>query len=304
MLLDLSEASQFFQLESNMNSTATQNLYEKYLTGNADRTTRRAWAAGGAAREYVCTINPIGAILNTAALLPLSRLSDVHVEFWLSSSAQCLDSPLTHTGATYALSDIEILADYVRSRSISAYFNASPVRFHVQDFSHRFANVTSQQNLIRLSSAHTSLNKTITVLRDPTNLVIQTIDKFNSFYTGASVSDLNVFINNQLYFEENCDSKEEMYHQLVKACPAVKTSDWFTTLYATTRHVIAVNLTAAPVEFAKALSSGVKTSALNSDVVVRVNLAGVPPALRADTYLVSDALIFVDGPRGDLKVAF
>lgn len=304
VLFDLSEASQFFQLETNVKSTAVQNGYSKYLQGNGNLTARQTWGDGP--REYVCTICPEGSILNTAALLPLARMSDLHIEIWLSSAAQALWSPANHTGATYNLKDVELLADYVRSKSVSAYFNSNAVRMTVQDVSHRFNNITSQQNLIRLSSAHTSLNKVLTVIRTAANPGdISVVDKQNAFYSGANFANLNLFVNNVLHFEEALDSLEELYGQLVKACPAVERSDWFDTLYATTRNVIAVNLQAAPIEFTKQLSSGIKTSDLNSDVVIRLGFTGVPAAaLRADSYLISDALLYLEGPRGELKVKY
>ena len=304
VLFDLSEAAQCFQLETHRKSSSNSSLYEKYLTGNSeDLATRQLWA--DAPRNYTCSIAPEGTLLNSNACLPLSMMNDLHLEFWLATGAQVLYSPANDGASTFSLSDIEILSDYIRSRSISSYFQSNGVRFHVTDISHRFGNVISQQNLIRLSSAHSSLNKTLTVLRpttQPGDIDVQ--NRLSSYYSGANFASLNVFINGSLYFEEDVISVEELWHQLHKAFGEVHTSDWFNTLFNTTRNVVAVNLQAAP-EFEKTLSSGVKTAALNSDVVLRVNFTGVPAsALRSDTFLFSDALVSLEQRGGDLKISY
>ena len=66
---------------------------------------------------------------------------------------------------------------------------------------------------------------------------------------------------------------------------------------------MATTLAAAPSEFARRISSGVKSSELNSDLTYRVELTGTPAsALRVDSFLISDAVIFLAGNGRYLQV--
>jgi hypothetical protein len=225
-------------------------------------------------------------------------------EIWLETPSRCLTSA-SDGSPSYNISDIELLCTYIRSPSISAYFNASPLSFHVRDFSHRYSNVLNQQSLIRWSSAHTSLNKVLTVLRPQAN--VGSVDyqgKFENFYSGEYTQSWNAFINNVLFFEEDVNSQPESWQQLTSAFPSAKNSQYFDSAFNSTKNVFALNVQAAP-HFHEHITSGVKTSNLNSDVVMRINFTDTPDApLRSDSYLYSDALIYLDGARGDLKVKF
>lgn len=303
VLMDISEAGLLMQQETHMMASAHDNQYDHYLMGNGTVVERQGWA--DAAREYVTRVGPKGSLLNCNSLLPLSRMSSLHIDFWLSTGAQVLHSS-TDSSATYSLSNVELLAEYVRSPSLNGYFAQTPVSFSVTDYSHRFNNVTAQQNLIRLSSNHSSLNSILTVIRPTTQPgAIGTADKMATFYSGANFSALNVFVNSQLLFEEDINSIEEMWLQAKRAFPDISRSEFFTTLYATTRNVIALNLRSSPPDFHHRVSSGVKTSNLNSDVVVRLTYTGTPgSALQADSFLSSDARVYLDNRSGELKIEF
>lgn len=304
VLADVSEASELFQLETLTETSTSDSEYGRYLTGNAPLATRQVYPT---TREYICSVCPKGSVLNGEHLIPLSRCNDLHLEVWLERPERVLYSPLTDSSATYNLTDTELLCTYIRSRSISQYYNTNPLSFHVTDYSHRYSTVLSQQALIRWSSAHTSLNKVLTVLRPQTQVTgVDKLDRFSSFNSGQDIQQHNVFLNNILYFEEDVDSVEESWQHLVASWPSVKRAEYFNELFNTTRNVIAVNIQAAPPAFHKQITSGVKTSDLNSDIVLRVNFSGPPGSpLRSDSYLCSDALIYLDGNgRKDLMVKY
>ena len=64
-------------------------------------------------------------------------------------------------------------------------------------------------------------------------------------------------------------------------------------------------MSAAWPAFQAEISSGKKTSNLNSDIVLKLDLTATPAeSIRADSYLMSDALIYLDGQKGDLKIKY
>ena len=103
-------------------------------------------------------------------------------------------------------------------------------------------------------------------------------------------------------YEEDFDSVEQLWIQFLTCVPQVEHSDWFNAQYETDRFVLGTNLQAAP-GFERHITSGTKTSTVNTDFVIRVQFTGVPAApLRADSYLCSDALIIAEGSQ--LKIYY
>ena len=304
VLQDISEASLLFEVLSNIETSTNESQYDRYLGGREDFVTRRQYDN---TREYITPIAPKGSLLNSDALLPLSRLSDLHVEFWLETPERVMYLPSDSPGQpNFNISNIEILCDYIRSASISQYYQSNPLSFHVVDYSHRYNILLSQQALCRFSSAHSSLNKILTIMRRQSNTVGTSIlGKLHDTYSGENMHSYNVHVNNQLFYEEAIDSLEQSYSHFKKSFPKLCTSEWFDREYNTTKHLLCVDLAAAPPSFRKELSSGKKTSALNSDIVMKVDFTGVPDsAIRADSFLMSDVLIYLDGPKGDLKIKY
>ena len=127
-------------------------------------------------------------------------------------------------------------------------------------------------------------------------------DRNSTFYSGANIDKVNALLNSVLIYEEDFDSVEELWRQLVTCVPQIEHSDWFNAQYETDRFVLGTNLQAAP-GFERHITSGTKTSTVNTDFVIRVNFTSVPAApLRADSYLVSDALIVAEGNQ--LKIFY
>jgi hypothetical protein len=301
VLVDTQELSQLFTLETLINTSSHDSPYERYLTGNESLEERKAYPAK---REYICSIAPQGSLLNTNALLPLYAMSDLHLELWLETPARCLYSAGDPT-PDFNISEIELLTTYVRSPSVEQYFRSNPLSFHITDYSHRYNNVLNQQNLIRLSSSHSSLNKVLTVLKaQASTSAVDEPGKMTSFHSGELIKSHNVFLNNTLLYEEDVDSRPESWQHFRTAFPAVHSSEFFDARYNTDRNVIAVDVQACP-RFHTAITSGVSTSSMNSDTVIRLNLTSAPNwPLRSDSYLMSDALVYLDSARGDLKIKY
>jgi hypothetical protein len=301
VVCDISEASLLFQTEALIETSTNSNEYEKYLTGRESLAVRQAYPAS---REYIHSIAPEGSLLNTDALLPLAKLSDLHVEFWLETPQRALYS--SDAASDFNISDIEILCDYIRSPSINQWFASNPLSFHVTDYSHRYNVLLTSQAMCRFSSSHTSLNKILTILRPQSTVSgVANSDKLSTWYSGANTDSYNIHVNNQLFYEQGVNSTEEAYSHFRTSFPELKHSEWFDTGYNTTKHLFCVDVTAAPASFQKEISSGLRSSNMNSDVVMKIDFTGLPSeSIRADSYLFSDALIYLDGSKGDLKIKY
>jgi hypothetical protein len=131
------------------------------------------------------------------------------------------------------------------------------------------------------------------------------IDKFTQFVDGSTIASYNVYVNNHLFYEQNVDSVQEAYMHFKKSFPALAQSEWFDTGFTGLKNLICVDLTAAPPTFQHAISSGQKTSNLNSDLVLKIEFMKTPvDTIRADSFLFSDALIYLENNKGDLKIKF
>ena len=302
VLMDISELSLLFQTEALIETSLNDNLYEKYLTGRETPANRQAFPK---TREYIFSIAPLGSLLNTDALLPLSRLSDTHVEFWLETPQRVLYSGFDKS-PTFRLEQVELLCDYIRSPSISQYFASNPLSFHVTDYSHRYNALLTLQSLARFSSAHTSLNKILTIMRPQTRVSgFDIFDKMGNWCPGTDTREYNVHVNNQLFYEQAVDSTEQAFLHFARAFPMLCKSAHFDQGFNTNKHLICVDVTAAPAAFQKEISSGKRTANLNSDIVLKIEFTDTPAeAIRADSYLMSDALIYLDGMKGDLKIRY
>jgi hypothetical protein len=85
----------------------------------------------------------------------------------------------------------------------------------------------------------------------------------------------------------------------------VKSSENFAN-YDSTHFVLGNKLSAAPSDFDKYLTSGKKSSSMNSDISVKLNLFDVPSSpIVATTYMISTVLMQLDaGGRGDIRVTY
>jgi hypothetical protein len=233
-------------------------------------------------------------------------MSDLHLEFWLENGKRCLYSPGGDQDAGFNISNIELLTEYITSPSISQYFNSNGIRFSCVDLSHRYNPVLNQEYLIRLSSAHQSLNGIVTVIREQARCGdITAAQKFEQFDSGADRDRYNILINSLQWFEQDENSIEQSWKHLTDLFPCAEYASFFNGSFATDRNIICSNLMAAPSEFQKVLTSGVQTGAMNSDITYRIRRNAAPAVpLRADSYLYSDAVIYLERPGGDLKVRF
>jgi hypothetical protein len=232
-------------------------------------------------------------------------MNDIRIELTLNSAASCLTSDVTSPTLDYHMSDVELLTNYIRSQSLSNHFNTAGVQFHCTNYSHRYQTLLAQTELLRLSSSVTSLDAIVTLFRyqSTINAGLGAQGKFTSSANVISAS--NVYINSQLFREVDTDSTEEHYVNFEETFPHVASSENFGG-FGTNEFVLANKLSAAPVDFDRFLTSGKKSSAMNSDISLKLQLSAVPEsAIVATTFMVSTVLIQLDqSGRGDLKITF
>jgi hypothetical protein len=305
VIADLNDAAALFSFMNHAETKTNDSVFERYQVGNRGRIER---ASLPRTKEYVCNIMPKGSILNCDACLPLSRMNDLHVEFTMQAAEKCLYSDSPESKLSYNLSNVEMLATYYRSASLSQYFNASPVSFHVHDFSHRYSTVLSQNSLVRFQSSHSSLDGIVTFLQlaSVKNGGLSQLDKVDLCVN--PIKDTDLYINNQLYYEEPVNSNEQRWLEATSMYECLKTSEWFDFRYNTTRHFIFNRLISTAAKHQGSLISGTRTSQLNTDITLRLNLTAPPeePVI-ATSFLISSVLIYLDktsGARGDLKIQY
>ena len=303
VLFDLTEASQCFVLESIMECSNMDSVYERRLKGQQDSNERTEYTSG---QEFIVDIAPNGTLLNSESLLPLSRMSDIFVEFWLERPERALYSPGEGAQSSFSISNIEILCNYMTSQSLSQYFNTHGVNFSVVDLNHRYNAILSQEYILRLSSSHGSLDGVTTVIREQQRVSdIAAKDKYEVFDSGMNRERYNILVNNSQWFEEDENSVQQSWQHLTDLYPTAKYATFFDDRYELDRNILCTNLMAAPPSFQDVLRSGVTTSNMNSDLCYRIRRRAPPETpLRSDSYLRSTAQVHLAQNGGDLKISF
>jgi hypothetical protein len=306
VLQDTSEYNTLVALHNNVRTSADEAGYDRYMEGRESYSERALYADG---REFIIPFLK-GSLLNSECLLPLSRLNDLHIEITLAHPSKCLwQTDSTKQDLDYQISNVQLLYSMIRSPSISSWFNSNGVQFHIKDYQHRYANVQDQKALVRFSSSHQNLDSIVTLVRQQSFLSnINRPGKFDYTDSAANIEKTNMFINGQLFYEEDISSPFERWVHMKSVYPDIKNSEFFNSeKYGTNGHVICNRLASAPHRFTHLLS-GTKTSSLNSDVVLKLDLVATPPeTLVATSFLTASALVYLDpvtGGRGDLKIRY
>jgi hypothetical protein len=153
-----------------MNTEINQSSAQKYEIGDmSDADKIAAFALASPGRQYIAKLAPRWSLLNTDALLPIGRTTDLSVEITFTSAAKSIYSPLNTAASTWIITDFELHVDYINSAMISNHFNANPFRISVTDYSQRLNSLLSATTgQVRWTSANTSLDKVYNILRDET----------------------------------------------------------------------------------------------------------------------------------------
>jgi hypothetical protein len=240
-------------------------------------------------------------------------MSSLFFELTLAETKDCilakdLMGTPTDAGVSYSLSNIQLLASYLKSPSLTNYWNSNAISYHVIDYSRRYETVTSKSALVRLPSAHSSLDGIVTVLREQSAMQggMLYAGKNTNFVGGLDTS--NLYINSHLFYDVDTDSNEQRYLHLASVFPKIKESENFSyhAYNLGGQFVLGVKVSAAPPEFSTHLISGTNTRNLTSDLVLKLTMYDIPPTpIVATTFLMASVLIHSDGSaRGDLRIKY
>lgn len=279
-------------LEGIYHSDAMESSAVQTLRGHGTEAQRIAW--GAEAQEYIIPIMPIHSLLNSTNLIPTSQLSDLHVEFYLGTGANVLAVSGSNAPGTFKISDIEVHAHYLSSKSITNYFQSNPPQYSVVDYSYRFNPVTSSVNMLKISSSNTSLNAVLGYLHQTQTALVK--NRRSTSYNPVNLQSLQFYINNQQLFEIPVETKNQLFKELLESFPEIEMSEHFTDFNNPSQFLVCVNLRAAPREFIKHVTSGTMTSSLNSDICLNLNLTAPPPSdLVLESFLISDCTVYSSG---------
>lgn len=281
-------------------NTNALSSYEKSMIGDGDLGTRQGWA--DASKEYLFPFLPERVILRGDHLIDVNNTADLVIEFYTSAPNVLLYSPAVDNAATYTLSNIEILSSYIESPSLADYFRTNPMSLTVSDWSARYQVIQDTQSQVRLSSSSTSLNGFLTLMRaQNAEASIGTQNK-QTVTNALTLQSVNLLINQQFFFDQPISSFEQLFNELTHLFPKAEQATWFNANWTTTRYMTGVRVSAAPSRFADSLTSGVKTSALNNELVLQLTFGSAPAAQRVDTWLQSDVILYRDPSTKDLQI--
>jgi len=298
-LVDMQDLPLLFSLESAIYNSVHDSTYSRSKKGQETLAARQARPLTD--QEYIVDLMPRGTLLNSDVLLPLDTYNDLHVDIQMAAANDALYSA-TDATPSFAISNVEILCDYITSASISSYMAANPVSFHCDYISLRSNSILTQQYLLRLESSSTSLNSVLTANRLVSRLHDVSVQGKNEvFFSGVNRVDYNVRINQVRLYEQNIDSLEQTWDFFSDVFPDVEMSEHFDD-YATTQNVICTRLTAVHKSFEDSIISGKKTAAHNSAVIMEVQLSGAPAPLQSSSFLRSSVWIYADPRSKDLQI--
>lgn len=297
--------SSLYDVFTEVNESNQQKYQVGDMTG-ADKIAAFALAAPG--RQYICKLSPRFSLLNTNALLPIGRMSELTVELTFNTAAKCIYSPANTLTSSFVISSFELHADYIWSQTISNHFNSNPFRITCTDYQWRINNLTAATNgaQVRLNSSNTSLDKVYNILRDgTTSQALNTQNKNRVAKNGNLINRYNLLCNGLWLYPDPVQGgaliSQEIWEEFKDAFPGAYTSAFFdSTFISGTQSRIGVNFESAPMEFRKQLLSGEKTRDFTTDVILQIDFASATTA-RVDSFLCSSVTVSL--PRnGDLKI--
>ena len=317
VLMDISDygSLQSFlqQGETNVNSVNAQGRKNQGIFATVAEAVSAAAAPQRIALDF-----PKGSFLNTSALIPVDRLNGfLQVELFLQDPLKILVSPTNDSTSNYTLSDLQIHCDYISSPSLSSYFDANGVSFHTNNFSHRFQEVNSVKNVLRIPSGFTSLSKLLILTRDQSKVdstnTLSTANRQMSTIAHTDIQELQFYSQNQPFFSENIQAENvttELYNQTLQAFPAIGHSSFQNDVTASqtpSSVPLGISLQAAPQRFHDSLQSGLRSKNHVSDLYAHVTWksSGVSYSnYSATVFLVNDSKIFLDSTTGALSIEY
>jgi hypothetical protein len=307
VVTDIEDAGVLMYLQSSVDQTASTSDYESHLIGQRYFNQLKTKPNGS---EYIVKISPKGSLLNSECCLPLSRMSNLIVEITLAPPEKCLVTESASSDASYTLSNLELLCSYLRSPSISQYLNSNRLSFHVTDFTTRRSTIQNLDNLVRLPSAHTSLDSIVTVFRDETLLTGGLTQQLKQTrFTNPGLKSSQLLVNGSLFYDQDTNSDEQRYLHMRDVMPQLSNSiNYQAATYneGGGSFILGTKLSASPTAFRDVLVSGTSTKNLNSDIILRLGLRNTPAnPIVCTTFMQSSCLVYSDGTaNSDLRIRY
>ena len=306
-IMNVMEAGLLFTQLRDVNQDFNTNLCKNFVEGDDTIANRKTWFALGApGRQYECNVAPRGSFLNSDILIPCSRMGQLQLELTFAPATKVLVST-ADANASYVISSFELHMDYIQSNTIASYFNASPLRVSVTDYSWSGNSFLSAVNgLLRIPSNSKSLQKVLTILRDASSSQsLATAGKNRVAISGSYIMSYNLRVNQQYLYSQSIDcwgkGAVEAWEEFKDAFPNVVKSAYYDSTFVTgPQNRICVNFEASPVKFREQLISGANTSGIN-DLLLEI-LFTTAISCKVDSFLFSDCTISLPGGRGDLMI--
>lgn len=306
VLSDVLEAHLLNSICYNSTASVTEAVYEQSLVGDLSLTQKILNASNPAGVEYLFPIFQQNTVLRGAHFMDMNS-ADMIVELWTQTPQQYLYSA-TDANATYTISNLQLLSEYVSSPSLGAFYRSNPMQFSCWDWRQLYSTLSNAVENVRWPSSSSSWNGAFLVMRD--QLVENSIanaNKCDSFNTNGLVN-YQLSINNQYYFDIALDSAPQWWHELVDFWKAVLAAKFYDLTYTQAVggcFVIGISVAALPVDFGMKIKSGVLTSALNQDPYFILQFAApLGTTQRCDTYLQSTVTISSQGPGRELMITY
>ena len=258
-----------------------------------------------------------GTILNCPALLPLDKLNGfLSLELYLADPRKILFSATNDLLATYSMTDIQLICEYIASPSLTQYYNTQSINFSVSNWTHRYQQVQDLKSILRLPSAYNSLCRVLIGVRLQ-NLVdslsdLNIPDRQQRFLHYSYISELQCYVNNRPFFSEPISDVRlltELWHEAKDSFPGLGSTAYYTDVSNMVQvngcPFIGINLCSAPSKFSKGIVSGLKTTNMVSDMYITLNWASnliqLGHTLCATCFLDNDARIYQDS-SGNLQI--
>jgi hypothetical protein len=263
------------------------SVLEGYGQNKATRITRNAVPS-----RYVFSVGPIGSLLNRQGVLPLYNTGNLEIECYLNDSNKIVSGDAGIIPG-YTLTDCHLICHMVQSPSLFAQTSGG-FQIICDGYDSRISSeISTSRNQIDLTSSHRSLSKYIAVRIAEGTRNVATVDgKYDDFIdvsgTGLTITDLQISINGLRKWNEDIQSKEEIYNELVEAYPSITRSNWLTSAqYLSTRELVAINLQSDSSEY----RSSITTSNNSNSLLLQVETNGTPASHRWHGFLVHEHLV-------------
>lgn len=304
---DVLEAHLCNSITYNMTAPSTEALMERHVVGDDDLTQKLLNVVPGNYYEVMFPVHPPNSFMRGRRLIDLSG-GDLFFEFFVLQPAQYLFSPANDTAATFQLINVELLSEYVTSPSIGQYFRSNSMQFTCWDWRWVTQSLSASVENFRMPSSSTSMNAMFITMRDQTvENSIQNQNKYTSFNENNMVN-FNLLLNSLPFTDEPITPFAQIWDLIKDAWPEAINAKFFDLSFLSPTggsFMVVISIAALPAQFAQSITSGVRTAALNNDMIWQVQFPGpLNTPQRCDAFLQSDVIISSQGPGRDLAIQY